>query len=98
MFDTNWSGSASVAAGVVVGLSDFSPAPSFGSPTPAKKAVITVEGYPVRYFTSGGTPTVDEGLPVDEMDIITITGINDIKNFKVTAQSGTAVLFAEIGR
>lgn len=81
MFDASNFAVLTIGASVV-SLADASPVPNFATPTPVRKALISLEPEEawVRFKTEGGDPTLTEGHLVKGYDLIEITGLNDISN------------------
>ena len=52
----------------------------------AVEALITVETNPVRYTMDGTTPTANVGHLLGDGDVITISGMGNIKRFQMIRQ------------
>lgn len=56
------------------------------------KALYTIELNNVRYRTDGTAPTTTEGHLLYVGDVLTVTGISDIRNFQAIGTVGTATI------
>lgn len=62
---------------------------------PARAAIISVEVDSIRYTTDGTTPTTGAsgvGHRANPDDVITLEGLQEIKNFKMIGETATAVV------
>lgn len=61
-------------------------------------ATITVEDNPVRFRTDGGDPTTTSGHLLQAGDVLKISSMFDVLNFKIIAVSGDAKLAISYAR
>jgi len=55
----------------------------------AKRALITCENAQIRYTYDGTTPTASVGHLLNPMDILVLTGSDNISNFKAIRKGST---------
>lgn len=64
----------------------------------AKRALITCEDAQIRYLYTGGTPTASVAHILNPMDVLVLTGSDNISNFKCIRKgsvSGTLMITYE---
>jgi hypothetical protein len=61
----------------------------------AKRAYIRVEGASIRVYRDGTDPTASDGTPYYDKDTLILNGINDIKNFRCIAISGSPKVWVD---
>ena len=61
----------------------------FTSTKHARRALVTVEDAQIRYRYDGTDPTSSEGHILNPMDVLTLTGLTNIRNFKAIRKGTT---------
>jgi len=70
------------------GLTAATYAPGTGGPQ-VRRALITVDSAPIRWWADGSTPTTTTGHLSNIGDVINLAGPNDIRNFRAIRAGAT---------
>lgn len=81
--------------GVAINLAPLAAATGLAPPPNAVAAVVSVEGAPIRYTTTGATPTATVGTLIAAGSVLTITGSASLLAFQAISAGGAATLQGE---